>query len=69
MENCTDLRHERVIFHGWANLDLLTDAFRDSGIALEMPDEPPSAPESIALAGHQDKGRLLVFLVGLDGER
>ena len=49
--------------------DLLTEIFRASDITLEMPDELPSAPESIALAGHQDMGRLLVFLVGLDDER
>lgn len=56
-------------FHTSFIRDLLTEIFRASSIALEMPDEHPSAPESIALANHQDKGLLLVFLVGLDGER
>lgn len=56
-------------FHAPFIRDLLTEIFRASGITLEMPEELPSAPEMIALAGHQDKGRLLAFLVGPDGER
>ena len=48
--------------------DLLTEIFLASGITLEMQDELPSEPESIALVGCQDRGQLLAFLAGLDGE-
>lgn len=48
--------------------DLLTEIFRASGITLEMPDGLPNAQLTIALTDHQGKGRLLVFLAGLDDE-
>lgn len=49
--------------------DLLAEIFRASGIELDMPCEPQCLHEKTVQEGHQDKGQLLVFLVGPAGER
>lgn len=41
---------------------LLSEVFRASGTALEMPDKRPDTPLMISSAAHQETGRLLVFL-------
>lgn len=55
-------------FQTWFIRDLLSEVFRASGITPEMPDQPPGVHKLSALAGCQDKLRLLAFLVGPDGE-
>ena len=48
--------------------DLLLEVFRDSGIALEMPDEQRYALDSNVSPDHQETGRIVAFRAGPDDE-
>lgn len=56
-------------FHAPFIRDLLMEVFRASGIALDMPEAHRYMRDSNVSTGHQEKGRLLAFLAGPDGER